>query len=166
MTTQNVLISWTLQDDDGDQASVPLYATYDDATVTLSDIVTQAGAFAALLDAITDVQIVKEAVTFYPALPGGLKSEPVASSDVEKTGLLTYNLTSPSGKAFGQDIPGLTLAAFVGDEINLSNTDIEDWITNNTSSGLDIRVTNNFWTSTLASIRKGVKSFRKLGKRP
>lgn len=164
MAIQNVLISYTLQDADGDQASVPLYATYNDASVSLEDIVAAAGAAAALLDAITDVQIVKEAITFYPALPGGLKAEPVAASDVEKTGLLTFNLTSPSGKAYGQDIPGFALEFFVGDEINTLADEVADWITNMTSSGLDVRYTNNFWTSTLATIRKAVKSFRKLGR--
>jgi len=164
MAIQNVLISYTLQDADGDQASLPTYGTYDDASVTLADIVSYAGANAALLDAITDVKINKMAVTIFPALPGGLKADPVAGSDVEKTAVLTLNLDAPAGKAYTQDIPGFYLAGFTGDEVNKLAAAVEDWVNQMKSAITDVKMTNNFWTSKFTGLRRGFKSMRKLGR--
>jgi hypothetical protein len=164
MAIQNVLITYTVQDADGDSASVPLYGTFDDGTVTLSALVGYAQGRASELNDITDAKPTKIAITLYPPLPSGMKASPVAGSDVEKTGLLTFNLVSPSGKAYGQDIPGFFDAGFSGDVVNPVGTEIEAWVDSMTSGVLAVTVTNDFWTSTLDNLRKGVKSFRKLGR--
>ncbi len=164
MGIQNVLITYTVQDADGDSASVPLYGTFDDVTVDLAALSGYAQARASELNDITDVKPTKISITVYPALPSGMKATPVAGSDVEKTGLLTFNLTSPTGKAYSQDIPGFFDAGFAGDTVNPVGTEIEAWVDSMTSPSLAVRITNNFWTSTLENLRRGLKSFRKLGR--
>lgn len=164
MAVQNAIHTITLQDADGDQASLPLYVTYDDATATLASIAAYMAARCADLDAITDAQIVKQSFLLQTALPGGLKGAPVAGSDVERTGLITFNLLTPSGKAYGMDIPGFKASKFTGDAINLGDADVTTWTTNIMSLAGTMKHLNDLWSSTFTSVRKGVKSFRKLGR--
>lgn len=164
MTVQNAIHTITLQDADGDQASLPLYVTYDDATATLSSLAAYMAARVADLDAITDAQIVKQSLLLQNALPGGIKTSPVAGSDVERTGLITFNLLTPSGKAYGMDIPGFKSSKFSGDAINLADADVSTWTTNMISTSGTMKHLNDLWSSVFSTVRKGVKSFRKLGR--
>ncbi len=164
MAIKNAIHTVTLQDADGDQASVPLYVQYDDATATLSALAAYMAARVAELDAITDAQIVKQALQIQGSLPGGIKVAPVAGSDVERTGLITFNLLTPAGKAYGMDLPGFKTSKFTGDAINLADADVAAWVTAMTTLGGTMNHLNDLWSSTLASARKGTKSFRKLGR--
>lgn len=164
MAVQNAIHTITLQDADGDQASLPLYVTYDDATATLASIAAYMAGRCADLDAIVDAQIVKQSFLMQTALPGGLKGAPVAGSDVERTGLITFNLLTPSGKAYGMDIPGFKASKFSGDNINLVDADVATWITNMVSLAGTMKHLNDLWSSTFTGARKGTKSFRKLGR--
>src|SRR5574337_1806557 len=164
MAIQNAIHTITLQDADGDQASVPLYVSYDDAVATLAALSAYMAGRCAEIDAITDPQIVRQSLLLQTALPGGLKAAPVAGSDVERTGLITFNLTTPTGKAFGLDVPGFKASKFSGDNINLADVDVAAFTTTVTTGGGTMTHKNDLWSSTLATVRKGVKSFRKLGR--
>lgn len=165
MALQNGIHTITLQDADGDQASLPLYVKYDDATATLAAIAAYMAATVGDLDAVTDAQIVKQSFLIQTALPGGLKAAPVAGSDVERTGLITFNRVTPAGKAYGMDIPGWAAAHFVGDLINLTDAgDVAAWVSRIVTAGGTFEHYDDLWTTKMASGRKGVKSFRKLGR--
>lgn len=164
MAIQNAIVSYTVIDADGDQASIPIYVSYDDATATLATITTWVQQVAGYLDAITDTQVTKINVQLSVSIPGGLKPAAVAGSDVERTGLITYNLTTPAGKAYGQDIPGFATDEFTGDAINTGSLDVLQWTGRMTGAVAPFTAKNDLWSSTLASVRKGVKTFRKLGR--
>lgn len=164
MAVQNAIISYTVLDADGDQASVPIYASYDDATMTLASMTTWVQQVAGYLDAVIDCQVTKINVQLAVNLPAGLKPAPIAGCDVERTGLITYNLTTPAGKAYGQDIPGWATDEFEGDNIKLGSLDVLQWTGRMTGAVAPFTAKNDLWSTTLASVRKGVKSTRKLGR--
>lgn len=165
MALQNAIHTITLQDADGDQASLPLYVKYDDAVATLAALSAYMAGTIALLDPVVDAQIVKQSLLIQTALPGGIKVAPVAGSDVERTGLITFNRLAPAGKAFGMDIPGWKATKFVGDSINLADGgDVAAWVSRMTTLGGTMDHFDDLWTTTFPSARKGVKSFRKLGR--
>jgi hypothetical protein len=164
MASVNVILSYALEDADGDRASLPIYGRFDDATATLSSLEAYLAATAADLDAITDVKIIGQALTIVPTLPSGLKADAVDGSDVEKTGLITYALHDPSNKSYGQDIPGFFQAGFVGDVIDQTDTNVAQWITRNLTAGTVLHL-NDLWSTYFTAVRRAVKSFRKLGRR-
>jgi hypothetical protein len=159
MANLNVIMSYTLQDDDGERTAYPYYATVSDADA-LSAIQAESDGLATLLDAITDGQIVKQRLIVEFPVTGGLKSAPVAGSEIEVTGLFTYPLTALPGKVFSQDIPTFKRALFVGNKINLSDTDVAAWTDASESTG-STPGQNNLWSSTLQEVRTGRKTFRK-----
>lgn len=161
MTTQYLVHSVTLQDDKGERRSVPLYFTYDSAA-TLSSILAFCAVTLLDLDAITDGQIVKQSITLDIALPSsGIKTAPVANCDVEETGLITYLTTAPVKRAFGQDIPSFAQSKFSGGNINLADSAVATWTGRFTATGTTLLGANQDFLAALASVRSGVKAFRK-----
>lgn len=164
MAIQKCIVSFSVLDADGDRASLPIYGSFDDASATLSSLASWAAARAAQLDPIIDGQIVNEAITIYPVLPGGLKGAPVAGSDVEKGGLLTWNLSVTPTRAYGQELPAFKVSKFVGDLVNVSDADVAAWITGLSSPFGTVTPTGDQFAYPFQSVRKAVKSFRKIGK--
>lgn len=166
MATQAIIVSYSIVDADGDRASMPIYGLFDDSTATLSSIVAWAAARAAQIDAILDGQIVAENLTIYPTLPGGLKTSPNAGSDVEKTALFTWGLGGiAASHSQGMDIPAFLPSKFVGDAVNTVDTAVAAFVTGILPPFGTVTPTNEDWSSGLYSLRKAVKSFRKLGRR-
>ena len=80
----------TIMDEMDVQAETSVYALVD-PTASFSTIITQFNAWLADLDACTDGQIIGAELEVLPALPGGLKTAPVALSRVEQTGILAFD---------------------------------------------------------------------------
>lgn len=165
MAQQAILISYSILDADGDRASMPIYGQYDDGSATLSSIAAWAAARAGDIDAICDGQIVSEAITLYPALPGGLKSAPNADSDVERTALFTFGLSSLAvAKSHGIDLPAFLPSKYLGDLVNTADTDVAAFVSGLLPSYGTIIPTSEEFLVGLATLRKARKSFRKLGR--
>src|ERR1035437_5605131 len=88
--TLAVRLEATIIDELGVQAETSVYALID-PTASFTTVLTQLNAWLADLDACTDGQIIGAELEVLPALPGGLKSAPVALSRVEQTGLLAFD---------------------------------------------------------------------------
>lgn len=159
MANLNAILSYTLQDADGERTAFPYYATVSDAD-SLATLQGESDAYATLLDAITDGQIVKQRLIVEFPVTGGLKGAPVAGSEIERTGLFTYPLTALVGKVFSQDIPAFKYTLFVGNKINLMDLDVAAWTGASIFSG-STPGQNNLWSSTLQAVRTGRKTFRK-----
>ena len=79
----------TIIDEMDVQAETSVYGLVDPAA-SFDTIITQFNAWLADLDACTDGQIIGAELEVLPALPGGLKTAPVALSRVEQTGILAF----------------------------------------------------------------------------
>lgn len=80
----------TIVDALGVQAETSVYALVD-PTTSFNTITALLNTWLADLDACTDGQIIGSELEVLPALPGGLKSAPVALSRVEQTGILAFD---------------------------------------------------------------------------
>lgn len=157
--TTNCILTYSILDADGNRQSLPVYGQFDETTVTLSALLAYLAVTASDLDAVTDGQIVYQSLTISPPLPGGLKSSPVAGSNVQETGLISFSTATPN-RSYGQDIPAFIQAGFDGMNIVLSNAAVETWTDRMVNSGTTIIPTSNFW-STLEGVLRGRKTFRK-----
>ncbi len=161
MTTQFLTHSITVLDADGNRKSVPIYFSYDSAA-TLSAILAYCAVTLADLDLILDGQIVKQTVTLEIALPSsGIKTAPVAGSNVQESGLITYLTDAPIKRSFGQDLPAFKQGKFTGKVINLADTDVAAWTARMTATGTTLLATNQDFLAHLVSAPKGLKTFRK-----
>ncbi len=161
MTTQYLTHAVTILDSDGNRKSIPIYESYDSAA-TLSAILAYCATTLGYLDAIIDGQIVKQSITLEIALPtSGIKTAPVAGSNVQESGLLTYLTDAPIKRSFGQDIPAFAQAAFSGKVIDLTNTNVATWTARMIATGTTLLATNQDFLAHLVSVVKGVKTFRK-----
>jgi hypothetical protein len=88
--TLAVRMEATILDELDIQAETSVYALVD-PTTSFDTIIAQFNIWLADLDACTDGQIIGAELEVLPALPGGLKSAPVALSRVEQTGMLAFN---------------------------------------------------------------------------
>lgn len=160
MAIQNAVISYRIQDATGVVKSYPDYITFDDATATLSSLQTYAQATAVLLDAVTAGKITGVSLTLFQTLPGGLKANPIAGSDVEETGLFTYN-TTIANRSYGEDIPAIEQSLLAGKNIDLNNVDVMAWTAHQLNQALAAKPTSEEWASTFTSVRTAQKTFRK-----
>jgi hypothetical protein len=165
MTVRNSIVSISLLDADGRTASLPIYATFNDAAVTLADLISNCTAIASEVDAITDAQPVGISLTLEIA-PTGVKAEPVALSDVEEGGLFSFMLTSPEGKSYGMWIPGI-MQSLVSLDVIPNAGDVITFTATMLSPAGTMQYTNDLWSSTFASLKgnAGRQRFRKTGKR-
>lgn len=120
MAEQPVVISATIVDKDGIEASAPAYAQADD-TKTLAALVTEANAYWTALDAVTDGFIRKVRIELVPPLPGGLKGAAVATgAPVEKNALLGFS-ASGTTKRYSLDIPAVSDSVESGNRLTLGS---------------------------------------------
>lgn len=158
MATQHAIISATLEDEKGERVACPFYAVLDD-TATLATLITYAKNVSAGIEAVSSSQLVRNRLIIDMTLPSGIKSAPDVGSDNEESGLFTLALGSPNDKSFGFDVPGINPVVMesahpnVIDQTNAAVMNLVDLLT---GGGY-----NNLWTSTLASVRSAIKTFRK-----
>ena len=96
----------TIIDEMDVQAETSVYALVD-PTASFDTIITQFNAWLADLDACTDGQIIGAELEVLPALPGGLKTAPVALSRVEQTGFLAFDAAGDTHQ-WATPIPALS----------------------------------------------------------
>lgn len=158
MANVNLRYTLTFEDAKSERFALPLYVTVVDTT-TLATAETAMATMAGLVEAISDAELVKMALSLVSAgLPGGIKAAPVSGSDNEETGLLTFERVYPAGKAFGIDIPALAQAALLANQrdIDLDDSDVAAFIAAASASLL-----TSDWSSGLDVVRTARKTFRK-----
>lgn len=109
--TLAVRMEATIVDELGVQAETSVYALVD-PTASFSTILTQFNTWLADLDACTDGQITGAELEVLPALPGGLKTAPVALSRVEQTGVVAFDASGDTHQ-WATAIPALSNSATV-----------------------------------------------------
>lgn len=107
------VLSYQFTDADGNKKSLPVYVP---ASATLANLQLFSDALAALLDDHTDAQITAISATVGLTTPGGLKTEPVAGSNVQEGALLSFSLAA-SNYSHGVFVPGWAQADFSGSEV-------------------------------------------------
>jgi len=161
MSTQQLTHSVTVLDADGNRKSIPIYFDYDSAA-SLSSILAYCAVTLLDLDLLLDGQIVKQSITLEISLPStGIKTSPVAGSNVQEAGLITYLTDAPIKRSFGQEIPAFAQDKFTGKVIKLGDTDVAAWIARMVATGATLAATNQDFLAHLVSAPKGVKTFRK-----
>jgi len=160
MALVNAISSWTIQDFDGEKFAFPIYTRVSDAD-TLSAILTDQVGLATLVDAIADGKTVKGRLTVEIDLTGAtIKGAPVSGSETERTGLFTFPITGIPGKSWSIDVPAFAYSKFLGNSIDLTDSDVTAFLTYIGATGTTVAYDNR-WSATLAAVRFAVKSFRK-----
>lgn len=153
-------ISYSIRDADGNRASllipVPSATLFDD----VSDFAVE---LAPLVDAVIEGVIVSITATYDIALPGGLDTDPEADSNVQKSGLFSFDVTGHP-RRYGIRVPALDETKFTGKEVDTVDTDIAaltsaliDGLTENTH----LVAPCDAYGNDLAALFRAVKVFRK-----
>lgn len=152
----------SLQVIDGNRVPKSIQYFYATASGLLADMLSMAGTFIPLVDAVTQSQIVKADLVLPLTLPGGLKSAPVASSNNEIGGLVDFDLSGDAGH-YGLWTPNFIPAGFstvLPTVIDQTQTDVAAYLaallgTTDTTKFID------FYGFDLSSVRSAIKSVRK-----
>jgi len=81
---------------------------------TIADLTAWSDAFQEAVDNVTEAEIVGVNITLFPDLAAGLKGAPVAGSDVQEGGLITFDLTD-SDYTDAVRIPAFLQSLFAAD---------------------------------------------------
>ena len=162
--TQLAVVSATVVDSWGTEASAPAYALVD-PTQTVAEAIAEAQAYVKALDAVTDGKITKMHVQFVPTLPTGLKAAALATgAKVEQTGLINFSATGTS-KRYGLAIPAVSDAQLTGDRIDATvfgtaSTGMDAFLLLLTSVATAIAWANAH-SQQIIAVRDAIVSFRK-----
>jgi len=156
--TQDVQYSYTLLDGLGSHASMVIYAKAD-PTKTLTNILADWETFAALIDLIVGGQILHGQVRLLTAPSGSEKSSPGSTSRVEQTGVFDFP-NATNSRIFGEAVPSLADSVIVGGQIDLTDTNVANFVTAmSTATANSEPTTNQFLV--LTALRDAFLSFRK-----
>jgi hypothetical protein len=140
--------------------SAPMYL--DITGMTIAEIIGYHDAYVAAVDDTTDGVVIGSAVTLNPALPGGIKTDPVAGSDVQEGGLLSFLLTT--GYSESIRIPAFKQSLFGADGQSIANEGVvaalTDLLLGEVADPLDHSASDRNGIA-FASFVSGKKSFRK-----
>jgi hypothetical protein len=150
--------SWQIEDASGTVGS--LEVPFVNSTTVLADIITWITTnMTPAIDVITDGKIRKVRLSLVVTLPGGLKANPVANCDAERSGLFSMVATgTPNGYAVV--VPALKSAAYSGDDVNDAQADIAAFETLLTTAVSNTRPTDKYG-NVLESVSTSRKTFRK-----
>jgi len=124
--TQYFRLSYSLQDAGGLRANMALFGKLDPSQ-TVTVILTEATAQAALLNGVSDCKILSSLLEIGVPLPDQ-SALPANGVNAEKTMLLTFNDSQAPVRAYGQDTPGVADAILSStDVVNVANTAYQDW---------------------------------------
>lgn len=151
----DTLLTTTLIDADGDTRTVPVFLP---AATTEANIAAFATAYAPLLDDVVGGRITEQSYTKSLTLPGGLKTEPVEFSEVQKGALFSY--ANLSRYKWGLYVPTWLDILFVGDAIDLEGTGVAAFV-DAYISGLASQLPTNGYAFDLTALAKSRKAFRK-----
>jgi hypothetical protein len=156
--TAETQFSFTLLDQLGTEASVVIYALAD-PTKTLTNIAADWATWAGLLDLITGGQIIRGQVRLVQTPGGGLKGSPASGSRVEQTGV--FDLTNASNmRLFGQPVPSISDGVIVGGQIDLTDTNVANFVTALHTATANSEPTSNQFL-VLSALNDAFLSFRK-----
>lgn len=155
--TQEAQLTFTLQDQIGVKAANTYYLLVDPA-MTITQFAALWASQAGLIDLITSGAIIGgKAELVFPTL--GTVGKPAAGSRVEQTGLFTLGNASNT-RSFGEDVPSLADSKIVSGHIDLSDTDITNYVTALTTPATLSEFTNNQFL-VLNALRTAAVTFRK-----
>lgn len=129
---------------------------------TIADLTAWSAAFAEAVDNVTEAEIVGVNITLFPDLPGGLKSSPVAGSDVQEGGLITFDLTG-SDYTDAVRIPAYLGSLFAADGQTIPDSGATNALVDlliGVDGVIDTAASNRFEVEYLGYLT-GKKSFRK-----
>lgn len=127
MATVPAQFSFTMVDELGVKASLPIPVIFDD-TKTVAEIVAASGAYGDLVDAASGAQIDEvRIVVFTDPTTHGWKDAPVAGSRVEQTGLFNFKPTGVAHR-FGIDLPAILDTLLTAGRITLGSGAAQDFI--------------------------------------
>ncbi len=162
--TELAVVSATIVDGWGTEASAPAYALVD-PTQTVAEALAEAQAYVQALDAVTDGRITKMHMQFVPGLPTGLKTAAVATgAKVEQTGIVNFRATGTS-KRYGYAIPAVSDGVLTADRIDATvfgtaNAGIDALLLLLTSVATALAWCNEH-SQQIAAVRDAIVSFRK-----
>lgn len=161
MAIQHALLTIGVHDDTGVPTTFNDYISFDNGTATLSSLAAAVSAEVGAFDDLTEAVVDYVTLTLNYALPAGMKTDPVAGSDVEETGLINFTTTSEDGRTYSQDIPAILQSLLVGKNINLAGPNAASaWVTLVTTVGTFTSLDDRY-AFRLVSARSGEKTFRK-----
>lgn len=135
----------------------------DQGTQTIADLTEWHDKYLLYVDGVTDGLIIGSEMTFFPALPSGMKSAPVAGSDVQEGGLLSFSLTGSQYKDSIR-VPAWKQSLFGADGQSIANSGATALLTGlllgTASAPADFAATDRNAIAYLAFLA-GRKSFRK-----
>lgn len=152
------LISFTIVDELGIEASLPIYTQMPD-TMTLAQAISVAEAVETDLDAVTAGQILKCQLKFTVPPASGIKTAPAVGSRVEQTALLNFN-TTVTTKRNGFSVPAIANSLISGGKIIVASGAVKalaDLLITGSGSALFTNALDqvlNAWVDAVLSFRK------------
>jgi len=131
-------------------------------TQTIADINAWNAAFVEAVDNVTEAEIIATSVTLFPDLPGGIKGSPVAGSDVQEGGLITFDLTG-TDYTDGVRVPAYLQSLFAADGQTIPDSGATNALVDlliGVDGVIDTPASNRFEV-VLFGYNTGKKSFRK-----
>lgn len=110
------VLSYTVRDELGTEASCQFYINYDGAVETVQALIGEWLAAGALVDAVTGGQIVHGRITIPVVADSSWKSAPASGSRVEQTALINFS-TASNSRRNGFDIPAVKDALISGGKL-------------------------------------------------
>jgi hypothetical protein len=145
-------------DSEGIRSTVLSHLYVDDGQ-TLAATNTALQAWITALTAIEGASIITASAGLYAAVGASQAGKPVAGSEVEETGVWSFNQTGTAFR-YGQAVPGLLETIVVADEIDPTNAGVIAWEALLTGAVLGGHYTGND-NDPLASVYKTFRSVRK-----
>lgn len=152
------IFSYTILDADGNQRAVPIYCQLSDAS-TITQLQAISVALSAALDGALDGQIVKGSLTLSMDLDSGVKTSPVAGSNVQETALINFDADT-TDYSFSIDFPAFKQAGFTQKVVNLAQAQVADLVSFLTTTANGFHATDKS-ANQLLTARAGKKTFRK-----
>lgn len=126
---------------------------------TVAQVKTALGAWDTALTAILGAKILTVSAGIYNTVTGDQTGKPASGSEVEETGVWSFNQTGTPFR-YGQAVPGLLETVIVGGEIDPTNAGVIAWEALLTSAVLGGHYTGND-NDALASVYKTFLAVRK-----
>lgn len=156
--TQQTQFSFTIIDQLGTKATMVIYALAD-PTKTVANLAADWQTWAGLIDLIVGGQILHGSARLELVPSGSEKSSPASGSRVEQTGV--FDMTNASTpRIFGEPLPSLADSVIVGGQIDLTDTNVNNFYTALHTATANTEPTNNAF-QVLTGLKDAFISFRK-----
>jgi hypothetical protein len=153
------IISYTIEDADGNQTTFPVY--YPQAGVDFADVVDFATDFTPILDGVTDGKITRVRAQIELIL-GTHKSDAVAGSNIQEGGLIPYDADGTT-LGYSEFVPAFKQSLFVGKSIDMGATAVTDFVSGQVAPPASVTPSDKYG-NVLVSAGQGVKRFRKFSR--